>query len=239
MDRTEGTSVFCTNRGQWVDRIRLLLRHPYLPLCVFSEHAIHARSQQNGDGSGGTNPDCGHEDKTEPMITMPFVQPFAACVISLARRAAVGAKNNKNKSLGASSSSSCSSTPSGDATGFGIKVSTAGLQSEDEDSSSGGEEQDDEEDEEEEDDEEKGAAEQAGTTHSRQHAANCQVWTCCDCCDGCSCLCESWGCIDGVSSLLFFAALPCLAQQHILSHPKYTHHLFTLTLILTLTFPSL
>jgi hypothetical protein len=184
-------SLYCTDRAQWEARLLLLLSTPQLPLCVLSEHAIrpdtsNSDSSNNSTTSSSRGVGAGAEKHpvvalTHKKISVPFVQHFAACVISLARRAAVAASNNQKKKKAALAGDEkphddADSDADTDTTGFGLKVPSS-------DESSSGDEDNDDDDEEEEEGEEEEEEEEEGDIESNtgggggadDHTPDCQV----------------------------------------------------------------
>mmetsp|Transcript_17124 Transcript_17124/g.28612 ORF Transcript_17124/g.28612 Transcript_17124/m.28612 type:complete len:1081 (+) Transcript_17124:109-3351(+) len=138
-DGVEGTSVQCTDVSQWEKRLLLLLSHPHIPLFVLSEHSVQP---SNGISSvDGLTDNIASTTNQHDFISVAFVQHFAACVISLGRRAAVAANLNKKKASGDGSS------PEVDMTGFGLHAKALQLDSEDREDTSSGEESDGSDDE--------------------------------------------------------------------------------------------
>ena len=85
--RQDENITLCTEHDEWKDRLLLLLSKPHLPLNFFSNET---RTNLNLNKAPNTNIDA--------RICNEFIQHFAACVISLARRAALAARNSKGKS---------------------------------------------------------------------------------------------------------------------------------------------
>ena len=129
-DGTSGTSMVCTDRAEWEKRLLLLLSNPHLPLFVFSEHSVVS-------GSTGINSDL--VSVKHERISVAFIQHFAACVMSMGRRAAVAATINKKKNDALNEG-----TIAEDTTGFGLSAASVQLDSDDRADTSSGEESDDE-----------------------------------------------------------------------------------------------
>ena len=84
-------SMFCRHHSAWTRRLSALLVYPHLPLCVFSEHEVmhHLPAEVPN-----TEVSLGHMTRDGAQISFEFVQHFAACVISVARRASSAFKAN-------------------------------------------------------------------------------------------------------------------------------------------------